>query len=222
MGAWFVAHFKLDVPYRVIEMEGWQPDAGPGFGWPEDRIWINPSPNAASLNMARAYAGTVMLEGATLSEGRGTTRPLEVLFGAPDIDAKAVLAEMQRLGPDWLAGCALREAWFTPTFHKHAGKLCNALMIHAEGSFYEHEAFRPWRLQALAFKAIRRLHPEYPIWRDFAYEYEYDRLAIDVINGGPGLREWVDDGASEPGDLDALAAPDEARWREEVAGLLLY
>ena len=143
MGHWFIAHFNLDVEYRVIAMEGWRPDAAPGFGWPEDRIWINPSPNAAGLNMARAYAGTVMLEGTTLSEGRGTTRPLEVLFGAPDLDAKAVLAEMQRVAPHWLAGCALREVWFEPTFHKHAKSLCSGLMIHAEGCFYDHNAFRP-------------------------------------------------------------------------------
>ena len=222
MGAWFVRHFGLDVDYRVIEMHDWLPEAGPGHGWPESRVWINPSPNAANLNMARAYAGTVMLEGTTLSEGRGTTRPLEVLFGAPDIDALAVLAEMERFAPDWLAGCAIRECWFTPTFHKHAGILCNALMLHAEGRFYRHEDFRPWRLQALAFKAIRRLYPEYPIWRDFAYEYEFDRLAIDVINGGPSLREWVDDRQAAPGDLDALAAPGEMQWRREVEDLLLY
>jgi len=222
MGHWFIQRFGLDVPYRVIEMHDWLPEAGPGFGWPESRIWINPSPNAASLNMARAYAGTVMLEGATLSEGRGTTRPLEVLFGAPDVDAKAVLAEMERFAPQWLAGCAIRECWFTPTFHKHAGMLCNGLMIHAEGEFYVHEEFRPWRLQALAFKAIRRIYPDYPIWRDFPYEYEFDRLAIDVINGGHALREWVDDPAAEPGDLDARTNPDEAEWREEVRELLLY
>ena len=222
MGAWFVRHFGLDVDYRVIEMHDWLPEAGPGHGWPESRVWINPSPNAANLNMARAYAGTVMLEGTTLSEGRGTTRPLEVLFGAPDVDALAVLAEMERFAPDWLAGCAIRECWFTPTFHKHAGILCNALMLHAEGRFYRHEDFRPWRLQALAFKAIRRLYPEYPIWRDFAYEYEFDRLAIDVINGGPSLREWVDDSQAAPGDLDALAAPGEMQWRGEVEDLLLY
>ena len=222
MGAWFVRHFGLDVDYRVIEMHDWLPEAGPGYGWPDSRIWINPSPNAANLNMARAYAGTVMLEGATLSEGRGTTRPLEVLFGAPDVDAKAVLVEMKRLAPEWLSGCAIRECWFTPTFHKHAGELCNALMIHAEGPFYDHEAFRPWRLQALAFKAIRRLYADYPIWRDFPYEYEFDRLAIDVINGGPGLREWVDNAAAQPGDLDAPAMSDEAQWRDEVADLLLY
>ncbi len=222
MGLWFVRHFGLDVEYRVVEMHDWLPEAGPGYGWPESRIWINPSPNAASLNMARAYAGTVMLEGATLSEGRGTTRPLEVLFGAPDVDAGAVLAEMERFAPEWLAGCAVRECWFTPTFHKHAGELCNALMIHAEGPFYDHTAFRPWRLQALAFKAVRRLYPDYPLWRDFPYEYEFDRLAIDVINGGPSLREWVDDPVSTPGDLEAIAAADEARWRAEVADLVLY
>ncbi len=221
MGAWFVDHFKLDVEYRVIAMEGWEPD-GAGFGWPDSRIWINPSPNAANLNMARAYAGTVMLEGTTLSEGRGTTRPLEVLFGAPNVDAKAVLAEMQRFAPDWLAGCAIRECWFEPTFHKHAKALNNGLMIHAEGSFYDHHAFRPWRLQALAFKAIRRLYPDYPLWRDFPYEYEFDRLAIDVINGGPALREWVDDAAAAPGDLDSLAALDEAQWIDESRRFLLY
>ena len=98
LGHWFVDHFKLDVDYRVIEMEGYKPDDAPGFGWPADeRIWINPSPNAPNLNMARAYAGTVMLEGTTLSEGRGTTRPLE-LFGAPDLDARALIAEMHALG----------------------------------------------------------------------------------------------------------------------------
>jgi len=222
MGHWFIRHFGLDVEYRVVDMHHWLPEAGPGFGWPADRIWINPSPNAANLNMARAYAGTVMLEGTTLSEGRGTTRPLEILFGAPDIDARAVLTEMRRTAPEWLQGCALRECWFTPTFHKHAAMLCNALMIHAEGAFYEHEAFRPWRLQALAFKAIRKLYPDYGIWRDFPYEYEFDRLAIDVINGGPAIREWVDDMQAGPGDLDSLSAPDEAQWREEVSDLLIY
>jgi len=222
MGRWFIDHFKLDVDFRVIAMEGWLPDAANGFGWPENRIWINPSPNAANVNMARAYAGTVMLEGATLSEGRGTTRPLEVLFGAPDVEARAVLVEMERLAPEWLAGCALRECWFTPTFHKHAGELCSALMIHAEGAFYGHAEFRPWRLQALAFKAIRRLYPDYAIWRDFPYEYEFERLAIDVINGGPALREWVDDLAAQPGDLEALAGSDEARWRSEIGRYLIY
>ncbi len=221
MGAWFIERFGLDVAYRVIEMEGWEPDRAPGFGWPESRVWINPSPNAANLNMARAYAGTVMLEGTMLSEGRGTTRPLE-LFGAPDIDARAVIAEMQRIAPEWLAGCRLRDMWFQPTFHKHEGQLCSGVFIHAEGPDYDHAAFRPWRLQAAGFRAVRTLYPEFELWRDFPYEYVFDKLAIDVINGGPGLREWVDDPTAAPGDLDALASADEEAWYQERLPFLRY
>jgi uncharacterized protein YbbC (DUF1343 family) len=221
LGRWFIDQYKLDVDYRVIEMHGWSPEAAPGFGWPEDRIWINPSPNAANLNMARAYAGTVMLEGATLSEGRGTTRPLE-LFGAPDIQPRDILSEMQRLAPDWLAGCKLREVHFEPTFHKHVGSLCAGVHIHAEGGFYDHHAFRPWRLQALAFKAIRNLMPDYPLWRDFPYEYEFGKLPIDVINGSPLLREWVDDTAAEAADLDGAALVDERAWAEVLRQYSLY
>jgi uncharacterized protein YbbC (DUF1343 family) len=221
MGAWFIDHFKLDVDYRVIAMDGWEPNAGPGWGWPVDRVWINPSPNAANVNMARAYAGTVMLEGTLLSEGRGTTRPLE-LFGAPDIDARAVIAEMRALAPEWLAGCTLRDIWFQPTFHKHVGQLCNGIFIHAEGRAYDDAAFKPWRLQALGFKAIRRLYPDYELWRDFPYEYEFGKLAIDVINGGPALREWVDDPAASAADLDALTCPDEHAWLETRRPHLLY
>jgi uncharacterized protein YbbC (DUF1343 family) len=222
LGHWFIKTFKLDVEYRVIEMEGYDPAAAPGHGWPlGERAWVNPSPNAPNLWMARAYAGTVMLEGTTLSEGRGTTRSLE-LFGAPDIDARTVLAEMQALAPQWLEGCQLREIWFEPTFHKHAGKLCNGIQIHTEGPAYDYAAFKPWRLQALAFKAIRRLYPDYPLWRDFPYEYELDKLAIDVINGSPLLREWVDDPAAAPGDLDALTLPDERAWEAERRAHLLY
>lgn len=222
LGNWFVAELGLDVDYRVIGMEGWRPEEGPGFGWPlGERIWVNPSPNAPNVNMARAYAGTVMVEGATLSEGRGTTRPLE-LFGAPDIDARAVIGEMQMLAPEWLQGCVLRDIWFEPTFHKHVGKLCSGVHIHAEGPAYDHGAFRPWRVQALGFKAIRRLYPDYDLWRDFPYEYVLDRLAIDVINGGPGLREWVDDAAALPADLDALTWPDEQAWAAARQPFLLY
>lgn len=221
MGAWFIDHFKLDVSYRVIEMEGWAPEEAPGFGWPIDRVWINPSPNAANVNMARAYAGTVMLEGTMLSEGRGTTRPLE-LFGAPNIDARAVIAEMRRIAPEWLAGCTLRDFWFQPTFHKHVGELCSGVFIHAEGPGYEHAAFRPWRVQALGFKAVRSLYPDYELWRDFPYEYEFDKLAIDVINGGPGLREWVDDTGAGPDQLDAAAKADEAAWEDVRRPFLRY
>ena len=186
LGHWFVDHFKLDVDYRVIEMEGWRPDDGAGLRLAaRERIWINPSPNAANLNMARAYAGTVMLEGTTLSEGRGTTRPLE-LFGAPDIErargdrgdgapGAAVAGRLQAARhlvradlPQACRQAVQRRASSTP-----------------KGRSTIMQAFKPWRLQALAFKAIRRLYPDYPLWRDFPYEYVFGKLAIDVINGSP-------------------------------------
>jgi len=222
LGRWFVESLRLDVDYHVVTMEGWDPANAPGYGWPlGERTWINPSPNAPNLWMARCYAGTVMLEGTTLSEGRGTTRPLE-LFGAPDLDANRIVAEMRALAPDWLQGCRLRVCWFEPTFHKHAGKLCEGVQIHVEDGAYDHQGFRPWRLQALAFKAIRNLWPHYDLWRDFPYEYEYHRLAIDLINGSELLRQWVDDADAAPSDLDALTLPDERSWQEEREGILLY
>ena len=223
LARWFIATLKLDVDCQVITMEGWEPDAAPGYGWPTgERSWVNPSPNAPNLSMARCYAGTVMLEGTTLSEGRGTTRPLE-LFGAPDLDAEAVIATMRDLAPHWLDGCVLRPCWFEPTFHKHAGQLCAGVQIHVEDpAHYDHAAFRPWRVQALAFRAIRALRPDYPLWRDFPYEYELGKLPIDVINGSPLLREWVDDPAAAPAALDALARADEAAWLQTRAPHLLY
>ncbi len=222
LARWFVRTLRLDVDLDVIAMQGWEPGGAPGFGWPVgERGWVNPSPNAASLSMARCYAGTVLLEGTTLSEGRGTTRPLE-LFGAPDLEPDSLLARMAALAPDWMRGSRLRPCFFEPTFHKHAGKLCAGVQIHVDDGGYDHDAFRPWRLQALAFKAIRSLHPDYDLWRDFPYEYEPGRLAIDLINGSPLLREWVDDAAASPADLDTLAAADEASWREEREAVLLY
>ena len=222
LGHWFIDQLGLDLDYRVIAMEGWRPEAAPGHGWPlGERSWVNPSPNAPNLWMARAYAGTVMLEGATLSEGRGTTRPLE-LFGAPDIDAERILADMQSLAPHWLQGCRLRPCWFEPTFHKHSGQLCSGLQIHVDDPAYDHVAFKPWRVQALAFKSIRRLWPDYALWRDFPYEYEFDRLAIDLINGSELLRQWVDDASATPADLDDLARIDESAWRESRKPFLLY
>jgi hypothetical protein len=97
------------------------------------------------------------------------------------------------------------------------------VQIHVEDpAHYDHAAFKPWRLQALGFKAIRTLAPGYDLWRDFPYEYQVGKLAIDVINGSPLLREWVDDANASPEDLDALAAPDERAWAAERRAHLIY
>ena len=100
--------------------------------------------------------------------------------------------------------------------------MCSAFQVHVENAGYDHAAFRPWRLYALAFKAIRRLYPDYALWRDFPYEYELDKLAIDVINGSPLLRKWVDNPAATPADLDRLLHADEDGWRDERERVLLY
>lgn len=222
LALWLADQKGLDLELEVVPMTGYRPDEGPGFGWPLHRLaWVNPSPNASSLNMARCFPGTVLFEGTTLSEGRGTTTPLE-LVGASDIDFERVAARMFALHAEWLGGCLLRTCWFEPTFHKHAGKLCSGIQIHTDSDRYRHGRFRPYRIAALLLKAVRLEYPDYEIWRDFPYEYETERLAIDLLSGGTFLREWVDDPAAGPRDLDARLVPDESAWAETRAPYLLY
>ena len=223
LSRWFVDKYGLSVDLTVIEMEGWTPLRAPGFGWPlNERVWINPSPNAPNLSMARCYPGTVMLEGTRLSEGRGTTRPLEI-FGAPDVSAKNLIERMQRIAPEWMMGCTLRSCWFEPTFHKYVGQLCEGVQIHVDDpSGYDHLQFRPWRLMCLVFKALKSLNAGYPMWRDFEYEYERDRLAIDLINGSSIMREWVENDAATMGDMESLALLDEQSWLNERRPYLIY
>lgn len=222
MAKWMNEHFKMNCDLTVVEMSGYKPDEKPGYGWPiEQRAWINPSPNIPLLSAARCYPGTVMFEGTTLSEGRGTTRPLEG-FGAPDIDGTAVLKEMERLEKKWLEGCYVRPCYFQPTFYKHQDKLCSGIQIHVDHERYNPIKFKPYRLVSLALKAVRNLHPDYPIWRDFPYEYVFDRLAIDVITGCDTLRKWVDDPSATPADLDTFLTRDEKEWAKQVQNAKLY
>lgn len=221
LALYFKDFYKMSLDLQVIKMKGYSPEKAPGFGWDLKRPWVNPSPNAASLNMARVYSGTVLIEGTTLSEGRGTTRALEVI-GASDIDFKEVLLRMKKKAPQWHKGVSLRECFFEPTFHKHVGKLCHGFQFHTDGASYKHEVFKPFRLVALMLKVIREMHPDYPIYRDFAYEYVRDRLAFDVINGGPALKNWIENSRSTPKDLDAALAKDEKSWAKERRPYLIY
>jgi len=222
LARWFVAARGLDLDLQVVTMDGYRPEAAPGYGWPlAELAWVNPSPNASSLNMARCFPGTVLCEGTTLSEGRGTTVALE-LIGAPDLDFGRILARMELECPAWTEGVLIRPCWFEPTFHKHAGLLCTGLQFHTDNAHYRHDRFRPYRLTALLFKALRLEYPDYPLWRDFPYEYESERLAIDLLSGGTDLRDWVDDPAAGPGDLERRLAADEALWLEQTRALRIY
>jgi uncharacterized protein YbbC (DUF1343 family) len=222
LATWYVTLRKLDVDLTVVPMLGYDPNAGPGYGWPLHELsWVNPSPNAASLNMARCFPGTVLFEGTTLSEGRGTTTALEVV-GAPNIDFARILDRMMDLREDWTGGCRLRPCSFEPTFHKHAGTMCGGVQIHTDNAVYRHDAFRPYRIAALMLKAIRLEYPDYEIWRVFPYEYETDRLAIDLLTGGTFLREWVDDPEAMPEDFEARLRPDEDAWSVSRADFLGY
>ncbi len=222
LARWFVAERGLALDLQLVTMDGYLPNAAPGYGWPlMELAWVNPSPNASSLNMARCFPGTVLCEGTTLSEGRGTTVALE-LIGAPDLDFGRILARMQAECPAWTEGVLIRPCWFEPTFHKHAGLLCSGLQFHTDNLDYRHDQFRPYRLTALLFKALRLEYPDYPLWRDFPYEYENERLAIDLLSGGTELRDWVDDREAGPGDLERRLAADEGLWLEQTQALRVY
>ena len=210
--------YNLKLDLKIVKMKGYKPAKK---AWPENLTWVNPSPNAPNLNMSRVYPGSVILEGTTLSEGRGTTRALEVV-GAPDIDMKRVLAHMKKSAPTWLKGVKIRECFFEPTFHKHQGKTCHGLHFHTDHKSYSAKDFKPFRIFALLFKSIRALYPHYPLYRDFAYEYVMDRLAFDVINGGHALREWIEDPASTVKQLDKMLKADELSWAKECKKYYLY
>jgi uncharacterized protein YbbC (DUF1343 family) len=222
LARYMVDRFHLDVEIDVVRMEGYVPNEGPGFGWPQDRVWVNPSPAIANLNAVRCYAGTVLLEGTHLSEGRGTTTPLEV-FGAPELEVDALLAHMRETAADFCAGCYLRPCFFTPFFNKHVTQLCAGVQIHATYGGYEPNRFKPYRLISAMLKSLRAVQPNFELWNDFHYEYEpMTRRPIDVINGGPSLREWVDDPHAAPTDWDRILRADEEQWIDERRPLLLY
>ena len=222
LGHWFVDHFKLDVDYRVIEMEGWQPDAAPGFGWPPERVWINPSPNAANLNMARAYAGTVMLEGTTLSEGRGTTRPLE-LFGAPDLEPRRIMAEMERARarlarrlqaarrhlPADLPQACRRDV--PRRLHPRRRAVLRSRRHSSRGGCRR----SPSRRSAASIRTTI-CGATSPTNMCSTSSRSTSSTARRCCANGSTTR------APTPGDLDALTIPDERAWEEERKAYLLY
>lgn len=221
MAVYFKTHFNLKLDLHIVRMKGYAPTKGPGFGWPTDLPWVNPSPNIPTLNSARVFPGTVLLEGTTLSEGRGTTRALEVV-GSPELDFAKILKAMRAKAPDWMKGALIREGYFEPTFYKHQGRLCHGFQVHTDFPGYKPNQFKPFRLIALTLKVIRELYPAYPLFRDFAYEYVHDRLAFDVINGGTAVREWIENPRATPASLEALLQADEKSWLKESKKFRMY
>ena len=222
MAAWFVKHHKLDLDLSVVKMQGYDPNLAPGYGWPTGLLsWVNPSPNASSLNMARCYAGTVILEGTTLSEGRGTTVPLEIM-GAPDIDIQSILANMEQMAKPPMQGVYIRSCYFEPTFHKHLHTLCNGIQLHTDNPAYNHRAFKPYRLVILFLKSVLKLYPDYEMWSHQDYEYETTKLPFDVINGGTFVKEWIEDPEAAVTDLESVLLEHESQWQQSIEELLIY
>ncbi len=210
---------RLDL--QVVKMKKYHPRRKHDFGWVPSRPWVNPSPNAANLNMARCFAGTVLFEGTHLSEGRGTTRPLE-LVGAPDIDILRVLDLMKKKAPQWMRGVLLRTCFFQPTFQKHSGKMCHGFQMHTDYKGFDPSLFRPYRIVALFLKCLREAYPTYEIYRDFSYEYIDGKLPFDSINGGTQLREWIENKNANVADLEKRLRKDEMRWAKFSEKFHLY
>jgi uncharacterized protein YbbC (DUF1343 family) len=218
---WYAAHKNYDIDLKVVGMEDYSMDAVGGYGWPSQLSWVNPSPNMPRLSCSRMYAGTVLLEGTLLSEGRGSTLPLE-MFGAPNMDGEKILKEMQKINEQWLRGCLLRPTYFEPTFHKHTGQLCAGLQIHIDHPSYRHDEFYPFRLICGYLKAVRKLYPDFELWKQPPYEYEEEKLPIDILSGDQQLRTWVEDEGARAYDWDQKLKGHESRWSEERAPYLLY
>lgn len=216
---WYVNHKNLNISYKVIEMLGYDIVNRP---WPTgDLPWVNPSPNIPREMCLQTYPGTVMVEGTTLSEGRGTTIPLEVI-GHPRIDGDKVVSKMKELAPQWLVQCILRPCFFEPTFQKHAKELCSGFQIHVDFNEQKPDQFLSYRLTCLAFKAIRLLYPEIELWKQPPYEYEKDKMPIDILSGSSFLREWVDDSQRSVEELENFMVKDENAWLKEREPHLIY
>ena len=216
LALWYKNLKKLDLSLEVIPMKGYHPRS-----WPKDLPWVLPSPNMVDAECARMYSGTVLLEGTHISEARGTVFPLKA-FGIPDMNASSVLKLMQKLAPDWLQGCILREEFFQPTFDKFKNQMCSCLRIYASSPFYEEQKFQPYRIVSLFLKCFKQVHPDFSWILPPPYEYEYKKLPIDILSGDDFLRSWIEDSHSSIQDLEEKLKKDEDHWKKQRENFLLY
>jgi uncharacterized protein YbbC (DUF1343 family) len=202
--------FGIGCELDVVPCDGWNRES-----WFDDTglPYVLPSPNLPTLDSCTVYPGMVLLEGTNLSEGRGTTRPFE-LFGAPFLDALALVRALEAMR---LPGVRFRPCQFEPMFQKHAGVLCGGAQLHVE----DRSAFRPVETAVAILRIARDMAPEEFTWRQPPYEYETEKMPIDILWGGTQLREGIDGGRSIE---EILSGVDEelSAFEETVAEYLLY
>lgn len=206
----FNEHFGIGAKLEVVAMPAWSREH---FFDDTGLPWVLPSPNIPTLESAIVYPGTVLFEGTNVSEGRGTTKPFEIV-GAPWVDPEAFASRMNRLD---LPGACFRPALFEPTFHKHAGTPCGGCQIHVT----DRHAFRPVETGVALLQAFRDLGPTAFAWRDPPYEYEYNLAPIDILCGASEVRERLERGD----DARAIArdwAPAIAAFNDIRQRFLLY
>lgn len=204
-----VAERGLEVDLTVIPCTGWKGGDFASTGLP----WVMPSPNMPTLDTARVYPGQVLLEGVTLSEGRGATRPFEI-FGMPGLEPAAVLAALE---PGALDGAILRPLNFQPTFHKFAGQVCGGFQIHVS----DPSLYRPVRATLALLGAINRAQPGLWGLRPPPYEYELERRPLDLLLGDASAVDMLVAGATAA-ELEARWQDDLAAWQQRLEGALLY
>jgi uncharacterized protein YbbC (DUF1343 family) len=197
----FQGAFGVSCDLRIAKMSGWSRDLHyEDTGLP----WVLPSPNMPTPDTARVYPGGCLVEGTNLSEGRGTTRPFE-LVGAPWLDPTALAEALAQAGDaEGLDGVLFRAAWFKPGFQKHGGRSCGGVQVHV----VDRERARPFATYLVLLREARRLAPEMFAWRRETYEFVSDRLAIDLLFGRGDVRALVEAGAPVP-DI-------EATWRRDL------
>jgi uncharacterized protein YbbC (DUF1343 family) len=206
----FNEHFGLGARLEVVKMEGWERNT---YADATDLPWVMPSPNMPTLDTAVVYPGTVLFEGVLISEGRGTTRPFE-LIGAPWIDAEGFARRMNALD---LKGVHFRPAVFEPTFQKHAKQTCGGCQIHVTNR----SEFRPVLVGVALIAMFHEVNPERFAWRQPPYEYEHDKMPIDILAGSDTLRHQIESGM-DAREIAASWKQDEDTFKKLREPFLMY
>ncbi len=209
LARWVVKNESIPVDLEVVPVKNWR-----GESWSPTSLWVPPSPNMPTVETALVYPGLCLLEGTNLSEGRGTTTPF-LLFGAPFLDARALAHALSADGAS--EGCTLIPNLFRPMFGKWAGSLCQGIRIHVHSP----ETFRPLRLGTAILRSTWELHPAEFAWRTETYEFETQRLAVDLLFGDPAVRKAIEEGRPLDTLLDMLNSG-LPRFIEESHSIWLY